>query len=125
MKKLILLAVFALSACSTAQQQTATSTAAQAQKLLAVACPQVNAAIAQLSALQLPAQVQADLNAAAPIVQSACSVSGQVDPTSIKTLANTTIPAIIAAVQASGMSDTAKQDITISLDAASVALALL
>jgi len=125
MKKLILLAVLVLSACTTAQQQSATSTAAQAQKLLAAACPQINAAIAQLSALQLPDQVQADLNAANPIVQSACSVSGQVDATSVKALGITAIPVIISAIQASSMSDTAKQDITLGLDAVSVGLALL
>ena len=79
MKKLILLAVLVLSACTAAQQQTITTTAQKAQKLLAAACPQINGAITQLSALQLPDQVQADLNAAMPMVQSACSVSGHVD----------------------------------------------
>ena len=125
MKKLILLSALALSACTTAQQQTATSTAQQAQKLLAAACPQINAAITQLSALQLPDQAQANLNVAVPVVQSVCSVSGQIDPSNIKALAITAIPAIIAAVQASGMSDTAKQDITIGLDAASAGLIIL
>ena len=125
MKKLILLSALALSACTTAQQQTATSTAQQAQKLLAAVCPQINAAFTQLSALQLPDQAQANLNVAVPVVQSVCSVSGQIDPSNIKALAITAIPAIIAAVQASGMSDTAKQDITIGLDAASAGLIIL
>ncbi len=125
MKKLILLAVLVLSACTTPQQQSATSTSAQAQKLLAAACPQVNAALNRVADVQLPAQVQADLTAAVPLIQSVCSVNAQVDPTSVKTLANTAIPAIISAVQSSGMSDTIKQDITIGLDAVAVGLILL
>jgi hypothetical protein len=112
-----------LTACASAPSQSAAQVAADIHTQVVKACAVIQPTMASLSAMQaqLPADVQADLGKAQPIVSAVCSAPA-VQVASVQDLVNVAFPAAIKIVAASPMKDADKTTAEIALTAASVAV---
>jgi hypothetical protein len=126
MRKFMLLAaglVALVSGCASTGSQSPAQVAAEVHTQVVKACSVIQPTLASLNAMQaqLPADVQADLGKAQPIVASVCSAPA-VQVTSVQDLVNVAFPAAIKIVAASPMKDADKTTAEIALTAASVAV---
>jgi hypothetical protein len=127
MKKLCLAAFAALcvafAGCASQPSQTPAQIAANVHTQVVKACAVIQPTLLSLTAMQaqLPADVQADLGKAQPIVASVCSAPA-VQIASAQDLVNVAVPLAIKIISASPMKDADKTTAEIALTAASVAL---
>ena len=120
MKRLFLLAVMALAACTTAPSQgDPTTTAANAKTQITNAC-----LVVQPTLLSLTASMPNDQNLATFTKSNGefCNSVNTLDYTSAETLVNTLIPQMLGLVSSLPVDDNTKTSIRIGLAASSVAL---
>jgi hypothetical protein len=120
MRKFMLLAaglVALISGCATTGiVQTPAQVAAQV-------CPPTQTAIASLQAVVgLSDDAKAKLAEAAPVVAAVCSAGSSVNVVDLKSLGSTALPAVMAVVNASPLSDQDKTKIGIDLTVAQIVL---
>jgi hypothetical protein len=113
-----LVAAFALAGCASQQQ------ASSLQGKIAAACPVVQVAVANVQALgaSLPADVQAEIAAQAPVIAQVCAGNATVDTASLATLVQTGLPALIADVNATALPADKKAQVVTALALAQIAL---
>lgn len=120
MKKTLLIAVVAmLAACTTAQQQSASTLLTHAKAQIANAC-----AVVQPTLLNLAAAQPGDASIAGVVKANGefCAGIASVDQTNAQTIINTTIPQLIAGVSSLPMDAGMKTTIQLALGTASIAL---
>lgn len=113
-----LVAAFALAGCASTQQ------ASSLQGKIAAACPVVQVAVANVQALgsSLSPDVQAKVAAAAPVIAQVCAGNATIDTASLATLVQTSLPALIADVNATTLPADTKARTVTALALAQVAL---
>jgi hypothetical protein len=120
MRKLMLLAaglVALVSGCAT------TGTVQTPAQIASQVCPPVQTAITSLQAVVgLSDDAKAKLAGAAPIVAAVCSAGSSVNVADLKSLGATALPAVMAVVNASPLSDQDKTKIGIDLTVAQIVL---
>lgn len=112
-----------LSGCASTGSQSPAQVAANIHTQVVKACAVIQPTMASLAAMQaqLPADVQADMTKAQPIVSAVCSVpAAQI--ASVQDLVNVAFPLAIKIVAASPMKDADKATVEIALTAANVAV---
>jgi hypothetical protein len=120
MRKFMLLAaglVALISGCAT------TGTVQTPAQVAAQVCPPSQTAIASLQAVVgLSDDAKAKLAEAAPVVAAVCSAGSSVNVADLKSLGSTALPAVMAVVNASPLSDQDKTKIGIDLTVAQIVL---
>lgn len=128
MKKMLLLAAgvaasLAFAGCASTGSQSPTQVAADVHAQVVKACAVIQPTMASLAAMQaqLPADVQADMAKAQPIISAVCSAPA-IQIASVQDLVNVAFPLAIKIVAASPMTDADKTTAEIALTAANVAV---
>ena len=128
MKKMLLLAAgvvasLAFAGCASTGSQSPAQVAADVHTQVVKACAVIQPTMASLAAMQarLPADVQADMAKAQPIVSGVCSAPA-IQIVSVQDLVNVAFPLAIKIVAASPMKDADKTTTEIALTAANVAV---
>lgn len=94
------------------------------QQVLAQVCPAAQITVASLSALRgLSTEAHDDLLAAAPIVDAVCAAGATVDASSLRTLSETALPALIKIADAAPLSPSVHDQIVLGLTVGQIALA--
>lgn len=100
-----------------------TGTVKTPAQIAAQVCPPTQTAIASLQAVVgLSDDAKAKLAEAAPVVAAVCSAGSSVSVVDLKSLGSTALPAVMAVVNASPLSDQDKTKIGIDLTVAQIVL---
>ena len=128
MKKMLLLAAgvaasLAFAGCASTGSQSPAQVAADVHIQIVKACAVIQPTMASLAAMQaqLPADVQADMAKAQPIISAVCSAPA-IQIASVQDLVNVAFPLAIKIVASSPMKDADKTTAEIALTAANVAV---
>jgi hypothetical protein len=102
----------------------ATQQASSLQGKIAAACPVVQVALVDVQALgpSLPQAVQDKIAAAAPVIAQVCAGNVTIDTASLATLVQTSLPALIADVNATDLPADTKTKAVTALALAQIAL---
>ena len=111
-----------LAACATPTSPGVT-TIQTPSEIAAQVCPPLQTALTGLNALVgLPANAKADLVIVTPLVAGVCAAGATVNAANLKTLQQSALPALMNAVQASGMEAEQQNALILDLTAAQFAL---
>ncbi len=120
---LLIIALFALSACAVQPVPVLLTPAQLVTVVNKQFCPQAQIVVGSLRALVgQPADVQAALDAGAPVLAAFCAANATVDAASIQTLAETTLPALRNAVTAAVLDVDQKNSIILAIGATQIIL---
>ena len=112
-----------LTACGTPSAQVAALKAQTPAQIAAQVCPPLQIAVGSFQALAgLPATAQADLQKADKVITDVCAVGASVTVVNINSISTDVVPALLAAVQSSGMTPAQQNKATLGINAVQIIL---